>query len=124
MIRGIGTDIVEISRIEKSLNNPRFLERNFTTKENEYFNSKKLMQQSVASCFAAKEAFLKAIGTGFSDVSIKDIEVLHNDMGKPYIVIYNRLKDVVGEGRIHLSMSHSQEYATAVVVIEEQEKGR
>lgn len=119
MIRGIGTDIVEISRIEKSLNNPRFLDRNFTDKENEYFNNKKLMQESVASCFAAKEAFLKAIGTGFLDVSIKDIEVLHNDMGKPYIVIYNKLKDVVGEGKIHLSMSHSKEYATAVVVIEE-----
>lgn len=119
MIRGIGTDIVEISRIEKSLNNPRFLDRNFTDKENEYFNNKKLMQESVASCFAAKEAFLKAIGTGFTNVSINDIEVLHNDMGKPYIVIHNKLKDVVGEGKIHLSMSHSKEYATAVVVIEE-----
>lgn len=119
MIRGIGTDIVEISRIEKSLNNPRFLSRNFTDKENEYFNSKKLMQESVASCFAAKEAFLKALGTGFMNVSIKDIEVLHNDMGKPYIVLHNEVKDVFGKGRIHLSMSHSKEYATAVVVIEE-----
>ena len=119
MIKGIGTDIVEISRIEKSLNNPRFIERNFTYKESEYFNSKKMMQQSVASCFAAKEAFLKALGTGFTDVSIKDIEVLHNDMGKPYIVVYNKLKDVVGDSGIHLSLSHSEEYATAVVVIEE-----
>ncbi len=119
MIKGIGTDIVEISRIEKSLNNPRFLDRNFTDKENEYFNSKKMMQQSVASCFAAKEAFLKALGTGFMNVSIKDVEVLHNDIGKPYIVLHNELKDVVGRGKTHLSMSHSQEYATAVVVIEE-----
>ncbi len=119
MIRGIGTDIVEISRIEKSLNNPRFLNRNFTSKENEYFQNKKMMQQSVASCFAAKEAFLKALGTGFMNVSIKDIEVLHNDMGKPYIVLHNEAKGVIGKGRIHLSMSHSQEYATAVVVIEE-----
>ncbi len=119
MIKGIGTDIVKISRIEKSLNNPRFLDRNFTDKENEYFNSKKLMQQSVASCFAAKEAFLKALGTGFMNVSIKDIEILHNDMGKPYIILHNEVKDAIKNGSIHLSMSHSQEYATAVVIIEE-----
>lgn len=119
MIKGIGTDIVEISRIEKSMKNPRFLEKNFTTSENEYFQNKKMKPQSVAASFAAKEAFSKALGTGISGFEIKDIEVRHNESGAPYIVLYNKAKEIFEKGKIHLSLSHSQQYATAVVVIEE-----
>ena len=119
MIRGIGTDIVEISRIKKSMENPRFLERAFTNAENEYFKNKKAPQESVAACFAAKEAFLKALGIGFSDMKLKDIEVLHSELGAPYIVLYNKLKELLGESKVHISLSHSKQYATAVVVIEE-----
>ena len=118
MIRGVGTDIIEISRIEKSMNNPRFLEKNFTVSENEYFKSKKLSSQSVAACFAAKEAFSKALGTGISGFSLKDIEILHKENGAPYIKLYNSAKELCGSGKTHLSLSHSQQYATAIVVIE------
>ena len=119
MIKGIGTDIIEISRIKKSMDNPRFLDKNFTASENEYFIKRKMNPQTVAAAFAAKEAFSKAIGTGIMGFSHKDIEVLHNELGAPYIKLYNNALKIFGNGNIHLSISHSREYATAVVVIEE-----
>ncbi len=119
MIKGIGTDIIEISRIKNSMDNPRFLEKNFTVSENEYFMKKKMNPQTVAASFCAKEAFSKALGTGISGFSFKDIEVLHNELGAPYIKLYNNAKELCVNKNIHLSLSHSQKYATAVVVIEE-----
>lgn len=119
MIKGIGTDIIEISRIENSMKNPRFLEKNFTDAENHYFRNKKMSPQSVAVSFAAKEAFSKALGTGVVGFSLKDVEILHNDKGAPYINLYNNAKEMLGRGKIHVSLSHSQQYATAVVVIED-----
>ena len=119
MIRGIGTDIIEISRIKNSMENPRFLEKNFTLSENEYFVKKRMNPQTVAVAFCAKEAFSKALGTGISGFSHKDIEVLHNESGAPYIKLYNNAKELCADKNIHLSLSHSKNYATAVVVIEE-----
>ena len=119
MIKGIGTDIIEISRIENSMNNPKFLEKNFTVSENEYFQSKHMKPQSVAACFAAKEAFSKALGTGIAGFSLSDVEVLHNECGAPYIRLYNNAKGLCGNKKVHLSLSHSHKYATAVVIIEE-----
>ena len=118
MIKGIGTDIIEISRIKKSMENPRFLEKNFTNSENDYFVEKKMNPQSVAAAFAAKEAFSKALGTGISGFSFKDIEVLHNELGAPYIRLDNGAKEFFDGGEINLSLSHCDEYAVAVVVIE------
>ena len=120
MIRGVGTDIVEISRIEKSMNNSRFLEKNFTNSENEYFKNKKMKPQSVAASFAAKEAFSKALGTGVTGFFLKDVEIMHRENGAPYIKLYNNAKELCGNGKIHLSLSHSKQYATAIVVIEEE----
>ena len=119
MIKGIGTDIIEISRIKKSMENPRFLEKNFTDSENEYFIKKNMNAESVAAAFAAKEAFSKALGTGISGFSHKDIEVLHNECGAPYIKLHNSAMKHCDDKNIYLSLSHSREYATAVVVIEE-----
>ena len=119
MIKGIGTDIIEISRIQNSMKNPRFLEKNFTLKENEYFIKKKMHPESVAVAFCAKEAFSKALGTGISGFSHKDIEILHNESGAPYINLHNTLKELYSDKNIHLSLSHSKNYATAVVVVEE-----
>ena len=119
MIKGIGTDIIEISRIENSMKNPKFLEKNFTSTENDYFQNKNMSPQSVAVSFAAKEAFSKALGTGIIGFSLKDVELLHNENGAPYINLYNNAKEMLGSGKIHVSLSHSQQYATAVVVIED-----
>ena len=118
MITGIGTDIVEISRLAKAIENTRFLSRYFTPAENEYFLLKNKNPQSIAASFAAKEAFSKALGTGFRGFSLKDVAILRDNVGKPYINVYNKAKDLTAGGTIHLSLSHSQEYATAFVVIE------
>lgn len=118
MIYGIGTDIIEVERIEKACQNERFLEKNFTPEEIKYFNQKTNPYQSIAAVFAAKEAFSKAFGTGFRGFTLKDIEILHNQAGKPYINLYNNIKDLSKDFVIHLSLSHIKEYATAYVVIE------
>lgn len=118
MIIGIGTDIVEIPRISKLTENSRFLERYFTKAENEYFLTKHKNPQTVAASFAAKEAFSKALGTGIRGFSLNDIEVLRDDLGKPYINVYNNAKKMVLDATIHVSLSHSAKYATAFVVIE------
>ena len=118
MIYGIGTDIVEISRLAKAIENSRFLIRYFTEAENEYFLLKNNNPQTVAASFAAKEAFSKALGTGFRGFALKDVEVLRDKSGKPYINVYNNAKRLADGGKIHLSLSHSHKYATAFVVIE------
>lgn len=120
MISGIGTDIVEISRLAKAIDGSRFLERYFTERENEYFLLKNNNPQTVAVSFAAKEAFSKALGTGFRGFSLRDVEVLRDKLGKPYINVYNNAEKMVNGGTVHVSLSHSKEYATAFVVIEKQ----
>lgn len=118
MITGIGTDIVEISRMEKSIENTGFLERYFTDTENKYFMLKKYNPQTIAATFAAKEAVSKAFGTGFSGFSLKDIEIIHTELGKPYIKLYNDAKDLSNGARLYLSLSHTEHNAVAFVVME------
>ena len=104
MIKGTGVDIIEISRIEKSLTNEKFIERIFTKKEQEYCNSRKQMAvSSYAARFAAKEAFSKAMGTGIGrEVTFQDLEILPNKRNKPIA------ESKQFTGNIHLSISHSK----------------
>ncbi len=82
----IGVDIIEIDRIRKAVDkNNRFLEKIFTDREIEYFNSKNFKVESIAGNFAAKEAISKSVGTGIRVFNFKDIEVLRNEMGKPIV---------------------------------------
>ena len=118
MIVGIGTDIIEVSRLAKAIENSRFLERYFTEAENAYFLLKNRNPQTIATSFAAKEAFSKALGTGFRGFSLTDVEVLRNNLGKPYINVYNNAARLVGDGIIHVSLTHIKEYASAYVIIE------
>ena len=119
MIKGIGIDIVELERIEKILiRTPKFVDRILTIAEKLEFetlsNSRKI--EFLAGRFAAKEAFVKAIGTGIgSEWSFLDIEVKKDERGKPYIV--SNLDDIV-----HLSISHSKQFVVAQVVLEEKLK--
>jgi len=112
MILGVGTDLVEINRIKN--NYLRLAERVLTDKElklfSEFQNEKRKLEY-LAGRFAAKEAYAKALGTGIGDVSFKDIEVLHDELGKPYINVQNDTK-------VHLSISHTEQYAIAFVIIE------
>lgn len=122
MIIGIGTDIVEISRIEKVMERTRgFIEKSFTKNEIEYFKSKGLKGNIVAGNFAAKEAISKAIGTGFRGFGLRDIEVLRDELGKPIVNLSDKIYKLVNikEFNMHISISHSKENAIAYAVMEE-----
>lgn len=122
MIIGIGTDIVEISRIEKVMDRTNsFLEKSFTNKEIEYFKLRGLKGNVIAGNFAAKEAISKAIGTGFRGFGLKDIEVLRDELGKPVVNLSDKIHKLLGtkEFSMHISISHNKENAIAYAVMEE-----
>jgi holo-[acyl-carrier protein] synthase len=124
MIFGIGVDVVRISRIDSISKRwgKRFLRRVFTNQETEYCLLRKNPSPHLAVRFAAKEAFLKALGTGYSQgVRWKDIEVVPTASGKPDLKLYDhteRLLQQRGIQRIHLSMSHDGEYGFVQVILE------
>ncbi len=122
MIVGIGVDLVKIDRIAKAgRNHPSFLERVFTERERLYCSKQKFPEQHYAGRFAAKEAMLKAIGTGWSaGVKWTDMEVLHGEGGGPVAQVSGRVKDLMdlkGVKQILLSYSHDEGYAVAQVVL-------
>lgn len=127
MILSIGTDIVEVYRIRETIaRTPRFAERVFTTAEREYCESKgAAAAQSYAGRFAAKEAFLKALKTGWrGKITWTDIEVINDREGVPQFEIggeARRLLDAMGAERVHLSISHTTEHAVAQVILEKAE---
>lgn len=123
MIYGIGTDIIEVSRIKAVMERDiGFREKIFTTGEIEYCEKMKNKQQNYAARFSAKEAFLKAIGTGWRfGIRFADIDVYHDELGKPHIRLYGKAEELVnkeGITNIHVSLSHVKEMATAVVILE------
>jgi len=122
MTIGHGVDIVEVQRIKNAAEgNQRFIRRVFTEGECAYCNAKRERYTSYAVRFAAKEAFLKAIGTGLSaGICLKDIEVCVDNAGRPYIVLHNKARDYFTDkqfSQITLSMSHTGEMAMASVII-------
>jgi len=122
VIFGIGTDIIEIRRIKKAISrNPKFADRLFTEQELEYYKSKNMKVQHIAGGFSAKEAVLKALGTGLSGFRWKDIEILRVMGGKPIVRFGGNIKKFVEDNRIgiiHVTISHSREFATASAVAE------
>lgn len=116
-ILDIGTDIIEVERIKKSLNKRGdFLKRIFTEKEIEMFEQKGNSPQTIAGNFAAKEAISKSLGLGIRGYNFKDIEILRNDLGKPVVNTYNNLKQICIQYsvlEIKVSISHSENYAVA-----------
>jgi len=122
MIVGIGVDLVKIDRIDKAgKNHEGFLERLFTGREREYCSRQKFPAQHYAARFAAKEAVLKAIGTGWSaGIKWTDMEVLHGEGGGPILNLSGRVKDLMdlkGVKQALLSYSHDEGYAVAQVVL-------
>ena len=116
MITGIGTDIIEIRRIAKAIQRERFCQRVFTSTELATYRKKGCNPQTLAGYFAAKEAFAKALGTGFRGFSFRDVEILNDTHGKPYIRLSDKL--TVNQS-IHVSVSHANENAIAFVILEE-----
>jgi holo-[acyl-carrier protein] synthase len=123
LVFGIGTDIIEIQRVAEKLRRTKGLKtRVFTPREIAYCESKARSAEHFAARFAAKEAFLKAIGTGWrGGYRFVDIEILNNAQGKPELVIQGKVKDFCKENGItgfHVTLSHIREVAKAVVVLE------
>lgn len=121
VVLGIGIDIIEINRIDKDIKDKRFKERVFTEHEIEYFYSRGGNPCHAAGNFAAKEAVLKALGTGLAGTAWKDIEILRDGQGKPYAVLHGGAKsiaDAAGIKKILVSISHSRDYAVAQAVSE------
>ena len=122
MISGIGIDIIEISRIQQSLDEygDQFLSKLFTQNEIDYCRSKPFPVQHFAARFAAKEAFSKAVATGWSgEFEWKNIEVRNDTTGKPDLVLYGRTAESLAGHSVFLSMSHSDTTVVAFVVIEQ-----
>lgn len=124
MIVGTGIDIVEVPRIAKSVERfgQRFLNRIFTEAEIRYCDAKANRMERFAARFAAKEAAMKAIGTGMRGVSWRDFEVGREPSGRPTMLFHSRGAQVaerLGVRRAHLSVSHTEEHAVAYVVLED-----
>lgn len=124
MIYGIGTDLVRVQRLGESLarHGERFARRILAESEWEAFSTSLQQAHFLAKRFAAKEATAKALGTGFRDgLSLKDIAVGHDDLGKPILVFSAKLQaqlQAKGIGDAHLSLSDEQDYAQAFVILQ------
>lgn len=124
VIHGTGIDLVEIPRIEKILKrwDEKFTDRVYSKSEIEYCRKHAHPAIHYAARFAAKEAFLKGMGTGLTGgLRLKDIEVVSDQQGKPVLNLHNHAKAALnhhGIEAVHLSISHTNTYAVAVVVLE------
>lgn len=122
MIKGLGVDIVEIDRMKEALRrHPRLRERVFSAEERAYCDRRNRPEVHYALRFAAKEAVLKALGTGFAGMSFKDVEVVRDAGGRPSPRLKGRAAEVASElgvVEMHLSLSytHSTAVASAVAI--------
>ena len=121
MIVGIGNDIIEIERVEKAILKEGFKNKVYTQKELENIEKRGNRTETYAGIFSAKEAISKAIGTGVREFSLADLEILNNDLGKPYVVVSEKLDKILKNKKedyqIEISISHSRKYATAMAII-------
>ena len=121
MIVGIGNDIIEIERIEKAISKESFKNKVYTQRELENIEKRGDRVETYAGIFSAKEAISKAIGTGVREFSLTDLEILNDDLGKPYVVVSEKLDKILRNKKedyqIEISISHSKKYAIAMAII-------
>ena len=123
MIAGLGIDLVEVERIEEKIAKENgFRELVFTVNEIAYCESKTHKYEHYAARFAAKEAFFKALGTGWlAGTSFNEVEIVKNEQGKPEIVLLGLTKATIedlGSFKIMVSLTHVKSAASAVVILE------
>ncbi|MGI9559072.1 MAG: holo-ACP synthase [Thermodesulfobacteriota bacterium] len=124
MIVGIGTDIVDNARIESviSRHGERFVKRIFSGREIEHLRKFNYSRQTVGASFAAKEALVKALGTGFRyGISFSDMEIVRDADGKPLMKLSGKADEfarALGTKQVHLSISHEKSHSLAVVILE------
>ena len=109
---------IKFPKIEKAINQTSLFKRKvYTEKEIEHIEKKRHPYASYAGRFAAKEAVSKAFGTGVYGFSLSDIEILNDELGKPYVTLYNAIKEKSEGLTVQISISHSREYAVSTVII-------
>jgi holo-[acyl-carrier protein] synthase len=122
MIIGIGTDLAEVHRIAKSIEKDGFKEKVFSKAEISYCEAKTHKAENFAARFAAKEAFFKALGTGWrGGMAFNEVEVVNDELGKPTLNIVGQTAEIIKEKNIkmiHVSLSHIKDLAMATVVLE------
>ena len=123
MIVGIGCDIIEIERIARAIKSESFIRRVFTAEEAAYCQRRgQQAAASFAARFAAKEAVLKALGTGLREGSMQEIAVDNDGLGKPLVQLsghFAMLAKQLGVKNIQISLSHSRDFAVAYVIMED-----
>ena len=124
-ILGIGTDIIENKRIKKSIKNNKFKKRIYSSNELKQANLLKNEISFFSKRYAAKEAFAKALGTGFrNNLNFKDIEVINDKMGKPFYLKTKKITKIVQKKfkvknfNCFLSISDEKDYSTAFAIIQ------
>ena len=124
-IIGNGVDIVENKRINKLIDDKKFIKRVFTNKEIRFSKNIKNKTNYYAKRFAAKEAFVKALGTGFrNNINFSDIEVINNKLGKPKINISKKVRSFIkkkfklDKPKIYVSLSDENKHSIAYVILE------
>lgn len=123
MIVGLGTDLIDVDRVEQKLrDDPGLAEELFTPSEIRYCEGKHQPAQHFAARFAAKEALLKALGTGWRDgLSWREIEIHHDELGRPLMVLSGKVEELARDRnvlRIHVSLTHTASHAAACVILE------
>lgn len=121
MIKGLGMDIVEVSKLKAAVDRwgERFLEKIYSAEERRYCGAKADPSPSFAVRFAAKEAMKKALSSlGLSGTPFHDIEVRLDSVGAPHLIFGRRLRLRLKNYKPHVSLSHHGEYATAMVILE------
>ena len=122
MVIGTGIDIIEVERVAAAAKREAFISKVFTEAERDYFHNSGSGNQSIAGIFAAKEATAKALTVGFRGIRWTDIEILHDENGRPYTVLRNgaleRMQALEGK-KVHISISHIKELAVAQAILED-----
>ena len=118
-ICGIGNDIIEVERIRESIERyaNHFLDRLFTKREQSYCDTHQDPTLRYAGRFAAKEAIVKSMGTGFGkEIGWHDIEIINEESGKPEVIFSDKIKTQFNHPQVLVSISHCKTYATAVAI--------
>jgi holo-[acyl-carrier-protein] synthase len=122
---GIGVDIIKNKRIRLLLNNKTFVNRTFSKNEIRFSNKIKKKVNYFAKRFAAKESLVKSLGTGFRyNISLKDIEILNDELGKPYFLKSKKIDDIIAKKfkiknyHFFLSISDEKEYSIAFTILQ------
>ena len=116
MLTGVGCDLIEIERVEKACEKEAFLLRVYTEEERRQADGRVSV---LAGTFAVKEAVAKVLGTGFRTFMPKDVEVLRDELGKPYVILHGNARSVADEKkikRIEVSISDTKEFVMAFAV--------